>query len=211
MAIKSVVTTVNLQGPCFDSNTTEILCRFGDFGTVSGLVINEFRAVCVSPLAVYPGDVNLNVSLDGGQTFISSGLFTYMSMTDAILVSEEIIVRQNSIDAQAVSWNDTIELEWIFSEVSSVGFPSDTLIDIEYEIFQPDEDGTRRRQGMSNSDVDIKIDTVITLASDIRPQVGRQTIQINLAQITQKQQRILPLANIAVGAFRVGMFVHRGS
>ncbi|CAF0814967.1 unnamed protein product [Adineta ricciae] len=202
-------TTINLQGPCFDSNTTEVLCRFGEFGTVNGMILNEFRAVCVSPLATYPGNVELTVSLDGGNTFVSSGTFTYMPMTNDVLINEEIILRQNGTATQAVSWGDTIELEWVMSEALFAGIDSDALIDIEYESLIPDEESTRRRQKDSNADVDIKIDKVITLASNIRPQVGRQTIQIDLAEIARKQPRIIPLAGVAVGAIRVGIFVYR--
>ena len=200
-------TTVRLQGPCFDSNSTEILCRFGDFGIVRGFVQSEFRATCVSPLAAYPGSVDLAVSLDGGKTFISSGRFTYMLMNDDIFVSEEVIVRRNGIPEQAFSWNDTIELEWSFPATFLSGISSNTLIDIQCEILAPDEEGMRRRQRTSGSDVDIKIDSVMTLATDIRPQAGRQTIQINLAEIARKQQRIIPLLPAAIGVFRVGLFV----
>ncbi|CAF1024950.1 unnamed protein product [Adineta steineri] len=204
-------TAINFQGPCFDTNTTEIMCRFGEFGTVNGLILSEFRATCVSPLAAYHGKVELTVSFDGGNTFVSSGPFTYMPMTDDVLISEEIILRQNGTATQSVSWNDTIELEWIFSEASLVRITSDTFIDIEYEILKPDEENTRRRQRTSNSDADIKIDTVIVLASNILPQVGRQTIQIDLAQIARKHPRIFPVVGVAVGAFRIGMFVSRDS
>jgi hypothetical protein len=202
-------TTINLQGPCFDVNTTEILCRFGEFGTVFGLVLNEFRAVCVSPLAAYPGNVELAVSLDGGETFNSTGLFMYMTMTDDILANEEIILRQNGNTTRLISWNDTINLEWMFSNASLTELTSDTLIDIEYVVFQPDENSTRQRQLPSSSDVDIKIDTVITLVSGIRPQPGRQTIEIDLKEIAQKQLRFLPLAGVAIGAFRIGVYVYR--
>lgn len=203
-------TTVNLQGPCFSLNKTEILCRFGEFGTVPGLILSEFRATCVSPLAAYPGNVDLSVSFDGGDNFTSTGSFTYMRMTDDIWASEQIVLRHNGTVAQAVSWSDTIELEWIFSEASMAGLINDTFIDIDYEVLQPDEESMRRRQRVSTSDVDIRSKEVIMFASGIRPQSGRQTIQINLAEIAQKRQRILPLSSVAIGVLRIGMYVYRG-
>lgn len=201
---------VSFQGPCFNTNTTEFLCRFGEFGTVPGLVLSEFQATCVSPLAAYAGNVDLSVSFDEGETFNSSGSFTYMPMTDDISASEEIILRQNGTDTQLVSWNDTIELEWIFSGASLAGLTSDTLIDIEYAVLKPDEESTHQRKQASNTDVDIKIDSTITLASGIRPQIGRQTIEINLPEIAQNQTdiRIVPFAGIAIGIFRIGWYVY---
>ena len=203
-------TTVNLQGPCFNPNTTQILCRFGEFGNVSGIIVNEFRGICVSPLAAYPKTIDLDVSFDGGQTFMSSGSFTYMRMTNDFLASEDIILRQNGTATQLVSWNDTIELEWTFSEASLVGLTSGALVDIQYEIFKPDEESMRRRQRSSASDADMKVDSVIMLVSGLQPQVGRQTIQINLADIARNQSRILPLAGIALGAFRIGVYIYTG-
>ncbi|CAF1471729.1 unnamed protein product [Rotaria sp. Silwood1] len=180
--------TITLRGPCFDTNKTVILCRFGEFGTVYGWIQSEFRAVCISPLAAYPNVVNLSVSFD----------------------NEEVILRKNHSADQVVFWNDTIELEWAFSSTLLTENSSDALIDIDYEIFQPDEESTRRRARASNQDVDIKIGTVYTLVTDIRPQVGRQTIQINLSDTALQQQRILPIGAVIVGAFRIGIYIYRG-
>lgn len=203
-------TTINLQGPCFDTNTTEILCRFGDFGTVYGLIQNEFRVSCISPLAAYSASVELSISFDGGTTFISSGLFTYMAMNDDTFFSEEVIIRKNGTVEYAFSWNDTIEVEWMFSEASLAGISPDTLIDVDYEIIEAKEETVHQRDRSSGSDVDIASNSVIILATGIRPQPGRQTIQIELTEVVQKQQRILPLSGIAIGAFRVSMYMYRG-
>ncbi|UJR24394.1 hypothetical protein I4U23_005771 [Adineta vaga] len=198
-------TTINLQGLCFDSNSTEILCYFGEFGTVRGLVRNQYRASCVSPLAAYTGNIQLNVSFDGGNTSISLGSFTYMPMTNDIWANEDIILRQNGTVTHAVYWNDTIELEWMFSSASLSGLLPNSSINIEYVILKPDEERMSRRQRSLNSDVNIKVDTVIPLASNIQPQLGRQTLQIDLSTIAHQQTRLLPLTDIFIGLIRVAV------
>ncbi|CAF1158121.1 unnamed protein product [Didymodactylos carnosus] len=44
------LTSLNIQGPCYNTTTT-LKCQFGSYGIVDGIIINEFRAVCLTPFA----------------------------------------------------------------------------------------------------------------------------------------------------------------
>ncbi|CAF1275999.1 unnamed protein product [Adineta ricciae] len=203
-------TSVYFQGPCFNSNTTEIQCRFGEFGVVDGLILSEFRAICISPLAAHPGNVELTVSFDGGNTFLSSGVYTYMPMTDDAMINEQILVRQDGDIKTVIDWDAKIEVEWMFSEVSLANLSSENFVVIEYEILTPNDESTRRKeQRVLNSDVDIQINAVIPLASNIPLQSGRQTIQINLAEISRRQFRMIPVTGPTIGIIRLGIFINR--
>ena len=196
-------TSVYLQGPCFSVNDSRILCRFGDFGTVEGIVLNEYRAVCVSPLAAYASAIQLNVSVDGNETFTTWGTFTYMTTTNDMFTTEEITIHKNGTDEMFVSWNDTIELEWELSATMLAELPSDAFIEIDHVMIQANDEVS------TNSDVDINIQSTLILATNIRPQVGRQTTAIALNNTTNGNQRFLPVVGIGVGLFRVAVVVHR--
>ena len=202
-------TTVILQGPCFSVNNSRILCKFGNFETVNGLVLNEFRAVCVSPLAGYPGAIQLNVSVDGGVTFIHWGQFTYMPTTSAILAQTGLMVRKNGSLEMLMSSNDTVELEWTFTEAALNELPVDAFVEIDYAVIQANETVDSQRPLTAGSDIGIKVGQVVTLASNIRPQAGRQTITVDLANVTRLQQRILPALGVVTAMFRVAVVVSR--
>lgn len=204
-------TSVSLQGPCFSPNNSIILCHFGDFGNVTGIALNEFRAICVSPLAAYATTVQLNVSIDGGATFISWGTFTYMPATNDILAAEEVIIRKNGTPDMFISWNDTIEVEWTFSETTLARLPPDTFVEIDYEAIQAREERSVKRQLGTNSDVDIEVQNIVMLASNIRPQAGRQTMTIDLTSISRVNSRILPAVGLGIGLFRVVLVVQRAT
>ena len=204
-------TSVSLQGPCFSVNSSSIVCKFGNSEPVNGLVLDQFRAVCVSPLAASPAAVPLNVSIDGGVTFTVWGEFTYMPTTNAILAQNDIIVRKNGVPEVLISWNDTIELEWTLSAAVFNGLPRDAFVEIDYAVVQANETGNPQRPFTAGSDIDIEVREVVILASNILPRAGRQTITIDLANVTSVRDRILPVLGAATAIFRVAVVVSRAS
>ena len=65
---------VTVTGPCFDENTMDVKCRFGD-RDVNGVIVDSVRAVCVTPPQAAVGFIRFQMSLDGGTTFIYDGNF----------------------------------------------------------------------------------------------------------------------------------------
>ena len=202
-------TTISLQGPCFSLNISRIICHFGDFGVSNGFVMNPYRAICVSPLVPYATTVQLNVSIDDGATFLSWGSYTYMPTTNDIFTKQEITVRKNGTTDMAITWNDTIEVELSLSPAVLADLPSDAVVEIEYHTIQGNSENITQGEYPSRSDVDVEVKEVVTLASNIQPQAGRQTITIDLSNITRVNQRLLPVPVIVVGVIRVAVVIYR--
>lgn len=67
---------VNVTGPCFDREVP-VFCRF-DTVTVRALVIDPNRAVCIQPMILAQGYINLTVSV-GPDNFLTQGVY-YIGM-----------------------------------------------------------------------------------------------------------------------------------
>ncbi|KAJ8049050.1 hypothetical protein HOLleu_01607 [Holothuria leucospilota] len=70
-------TLVSVLGPCYtEVSNLDIVCKFGDV-TVPGTLKSEFIAECCTPTCLQVGPVNVEVSLDNGNTFPFNGVFIY--------------------------------------------------------------------------------------------------------------------------------------
>ncbi|CAF1158061.1 unnamed protein product [Rotaria sordida] len=120
-------TALNIYGPCF-KNETKVKCHFdSSLQNIDGIIIDEFRAICLTPFASVHGPVSVEVSIDNGETFISAGTFTFAPLQYG---SDEVIIETEDGD-NLLSVEQCIKLKWHFSEMVRNTFPNDTKIDIE--------------------------------------------------------------------------------
>ncbi|PIK39480.1 putative sushi domain-containing protein 2-like [Apostichopus japonicus] len=105
-------TIVSIIGPCFDMETSDVVCRFGT-QTVNGKVTSNSLAECVTPVCLRVGPIAVEISLDGGVNFDFHGTFSYLSPSD---VTPEVIP-DNSFD----TWTIGGTVLW-----SQTDFPIDT-------------------------------------------------------------------------------------
>ena len=120
-------TPLTIYGPCF-TNETIVKCRFGSSAeTVDGIVVDEFRAICLTPFASVHGPISVNVSIDNGQKFISAGTFTYSPLQ---IGSDEVIIDIEG-DDNLLNVRQNVTLKWHFSEIIKNTFPNSTKIEIE--------------------------------------------------------------------------------
>ena len=120
-------TAVHIQGPCFN-NETLVKCRFSSSsGTVDGFVIDDFRAVCLTPFASTPERMLLNISIDGGRTYSPAGAFTYAPLQFG---SDEVSIEIEGGD-NLLEVGQNVTLRWHFSEMTRNIFPNGTKINIE--------------------------------------------------------------------------------
>ncbi|CAF1204685.1 unnamed protein product [Rotaria sordida] len=120
-------TALNIYGPCF-KNETKVKCHFdSSLQNIDGIIIDEFRAICLTPFASVHGPVSVEVSIDNGETFISAGTFTFAPLQYG---SDEVIIETEDGD-NLLSVEQYIKLQWHFSEMVRNTFPNDTKIDIE--------------------------------------------------------------------------------
>ncbi|CAF1120774.1 unnamed protein product [Adineta steineri] len=120
-------TAINLQGPCFD-NVTIPKCQFGSSSqVVDGIILDDFRAICLTPLAPVHGPVAVSLSIDNGATYIPAGTFTYAPLKFG---SDDVIIEMNNED-NLLNLGQYVTLKWRFSESIQNTFPNETMIDIE--------------------------------------------------------------------------------
>ncbi|CAF3726113.1 unnamed protein product [Rotaria sordida] len=109
-------------------NETKVKCHFdSSLQNIDGIIIDEFRAICLTPFASVHGPVSVEVSIDNGETFISAGTFTFAPLQYG---SDEVIIETEDGD-NLLSVEQCIKLKWHFSEMVRNTFPNDTKIDIE--------------------------------------------------------------------------------
>ncbi|CAF1100682.1 unnamed protein product [Rotaria sordida] len=120
-------TALNIQGPCF-SNLTTLRCRFGSSSeTVEGIVIDTFRAICLTPLAPVHGPIPVSLSIDNGVSYMPVSVFTYAPLQFG---SDDVIIDTGNQD-NLLNVLQYIDLTWRFSELSRNTFPNGTTIEIE--------------------------------------------------------------------------------
>ncbi|XP_071814005.1 sushi domain-containing protein 2-like isoform X2 [Apostichopus japonicus] len=105
-------TIVSIIGPCFDMETSNVVCRFGT-QTVNGTVTSDSLAECATPVCLRVGPIAVEISLDGGVNFDFHGNFIYLSPSD---VTPEVIP-DDSFD----TWTIGGTVLW-----SQTDFPIDT-------------------------------------------------------------------------------------
>ncbi|CAF3942552.1 unnamed protein product, partial [Rotaria sp. Silwood2] len=120
-------TALNIQGPCF-SNSTILKCRFGSLAEiVDGIVVDTFRAICLTPLAPVHGPVLVSLSIDNGVSYMPVSVFTYAQMQFG---SGDVIIGTGNRD-NLLNVLQYINLTWRFPESSRDTFPNGTAIEIE--------------------------------------------------------------------------------
>jgi hypothetical protein len=120
-------TALSIQGPCFNKETKP-KCRFGpSLQVTDGLIINEFRVICLAPFAPIHGPVSVSLSIDNGTTYISAGTFTYAPLR---FDSDDVIIRTDSGD-NFLNAGQYITLTWYFSDSTRDTFPNGTMVNIE--------------------------------------------------------------------------------
>ncbi|CAF4649602.1 unnamed protein product, partial [Rotaria magnacalcarata] len=120
-------TALNIQGPCF-SNSTTIKCRFGSSPeVVDGIIIDTFRAICLTPFAPIHGSVPVSVSIDNGVSYMPVSSFTYAPLQFG---SDDVIIDTRNQD-YLLNVVQYINLTWHFSESTRNTFPNGTTIEIQ--------------------------------------------------------------------------------
>ena len=119
-------TAVNIYGPCFTNQTT-IKCRFGSSADVDGFVVDEYRAVCLTPFVSGHGRVPVHVSINNGRTNFSVSSFTYNPLS---FNSDEVTIQTRDED-NFLNVGQYINLTWQFPEMLRKSFANDTRIDIQ--------------------------------------------------------------------------------
>ncbi|XP_022104835.1 protein mesh-like isoform X2 [Acanthaster planci] len=100
---------IRMSGPCLNE-TSSIMCRFAGVN-VTGQVVSNTTAICVSPPVFQIGRVSLKMSTNNGESFDFSGVFTYLSPEDV----SPLVTRQEANDwykqeSLTVTW-DTESLQ----------------------------------------------------------------------------------------------------
>ena len=120
-------TPLSVYGPCF-TNQTQVKCQFNSSSqVVDGIVIDEFRAICLTPFSSLHGSIPISVSVDNGQTYISAGTYTYAPLK---LGSDEVTIETEDGD-NLITGGQYVKLKWYISETMKKTFPNDTKLDIE--------------------------------------------------------------------------------
>lgn len=120
-------TAISIYGLCF-SKKTVVKCRFSSSTKIiDGLIVNSFRAICLTPLVSEHGQTSVSVSIDGGKTFISVGNFIF---TPLQIGSDEVILDTEDGD-NLLHVGQFIRLRWHFSEQIKDIFSNSTKLDIE--------------------------------------------------------------------------------
>ncbi|UJR24531.1 hypothetical protein I4U23_005906 [Adineta vaga] len=121
-------TVLNIYGPCF-TNQNKIKCRFNTLPLkiVDGFIIDEFRAICLTPFVSIDGSIVVDISIDNGQTFLSAGSFNFVS---AQLDSSEVSVEMEN-GQKLPNAGEYITLKWRFTDIIKNTFPNGTIIDVE--------------------------------------------------------------------------------
>ena len=68
---------VTISGPCFDqlSNTSNVVCKFKDIETPAE-ILDATRAQCILPMLLRTGRIPVALSVDGGNTYDHTGIYT---------------------------------------------------------------------------------------------------------------------------------------
>jgi hypothetical protein len=120
-------TALSIYGPCF-TNQTKVQCQFGSSAEiVNGTLVDEFRAICLTPFVSVHGPIPVSISIDNGQTFTPAGTFTYAPLQFG---SDEAIIDTENNDT-LLNARQYVKLKWHFSEIIKNTFPNGTKIDIE--------------------------------------------------------------------------------
>ncbi len=168
-------TPITVQGLCFRNvSENNVKCRFGDSIIVDAIVINEFKAICLSPMVSLPSFVQVSVSIDGGMTYqYSSNIFTYTPAEYGFsLMSNTEVILNNHTD-MIIKVGEQITLTWFLSETTMNNWLNDT-IKLEVQLVNV---------ALNNSNNGIMENSRTVLQSNIEPILGNQAITITIPMI----------------------------
>jgi len=136
-------TALTIQGPCFSTQITP-KCRFGSTSTqlVDAIIIDSFRALCLSPFASVHGPVPVSISVDDGLTYITAGTLTYAPLRFG---SDEVIIETESV-GNLLKEGEFITLRWRFLDSIRDILPNGTSIDIELRAINMNAQSELRRE-----------------------------------------------------------------
>jgi hypothetical protein len=189
-------TALSIYGPCF-TNQTILKCQFGSSSEiVNGIVIDQFRAVCLTPFSSVYGSILVNISIDNGQTFIPGGTFTY---TPLQFGSDEVTIETEDGDS-LLNVRQYVKLTWHFSEIIKNTFPNGTKIDIELWKLS-----LNQRSQLQKDDQVIILQQNLDLTDLVRVQLPASISNISTCFI-----RVIAKVNSkAYAALNTGLFIIR--
>ena len=63
-----------IGGPCYDPEN-QIVCRFNKTTEISGVYVSPELAYCITPPLYFAGRIQVELSMDAGETFNFTGTF----------------------------------------------------------------------------------------------------------------------------------------
>ena len=111
-------TAVTVQGPCFNSvSAGDVKCRFGDSLIVDAIIIDEIRAICVTPAVGLHSIVSFYVSLEPGTTFrLFPNTFAYTSAEYGLTSADNAPVTILNRTSMIVSTGVALTMGWSLSD-----------------------------------------------------------------------------------------------
>ncbi|XP_022089140.1 sushi domain-containing protein 2-like isoform X2 [Acanthaster planci] len=103
---------IHLSGPCLDASSS-IVCRFASV-EVPGEVVSNTTVRCVSPQVFEVGRVPLKMSINGGEFFNFTGVFTYLSPEDTTPFVKRLNAAEwNELRALTITWDTELLQEYV--------------------------------------------------------------------------------------------------
>ncbi|KAI0239247.1 hypothetical protein LSAT2_010015 [Lamellibrachia satsuma] len=116
---------VTISGPCFDqlSNTSNVVCKFKDIETPAE-ILDATRAQCILPMLLRTGRIPVALSVDGGNTYDHTGIYTLVGEYSRHAVK---LVNEDSIDWG--DFNKQLQITWPQSYFNT------SHVDVDFVIF----------------------------------------------------------------------------
>lgn len=177
-------TAVFLQGPCFTNRTTgAVRCRFGNIGTVNGVVLSDVEVMCLTPSAMLPGAVSISLSTDGGATFNQAQYyFYYFPLTLGIGLFSYAELMPFNRTGPIVANGEQITFGWYFSPWTQSKWPQNQsiLLSIQMAVVS-----------LNQINGGLSVGSFTLIRSGIIPVIGYQTTIITIPLITGNMQAVV--------------------
>ena len=113
-------TAVTIRGPCFNNITSSMVkCRFGNSTVVDGLVINDLKATCLTPMVALPSTVEIYLSTDQGNSFaLLPGTFTFTAAEYGMSTIDNAEVEVRNVANAYLTAGDQLTLGWFLSDAT---------------------------------------------------------------------------------------------
>ncbi|CAF3735702.1 unnamed protein product [Rotaria sp. Silwood1] len=168
-------TAITVQGPYFGNlSEADVKCRFGESPVVDAVIINEFKAICLTPAVPLPGSVNIYLSIDGGITYkLFPRKFTYTPAEYGLSSSDEPLLIILNYNDFILTVDNQLTLGWYLSEKTIDQWVNNT-IKFEVQLWSVT---------LNETNGSIKQNTHIVLQSNLIPRAGFQTTSITIPSI----------------------------